>query len=266
MPDSSSVPTPAAAAATPVGAAVEPVDLLCIGPHPDDVELTSAGLLLKAKQMGYRTAAIDLTQGEMGTRGTPEIRAREIDAATELLRLDYRSNTNIPDGGVRVEPEYIERLVRELRKLQPRVVVIPPREDDHPDHFHASRLCLEAVHFANKRKFLPEVPITQRIQQVLFAMYRQVTRPDFIVDISDVMERAQQVVNVFGSQLGTTVYAGDENAPPTVISNPAFMHWWLARRAAFGMEIGATYGEPYMVRQPLRINDPIAVLTDPLDG
>ena len=236
------------------------IDLLAIGPHPDDVELTSSGLLLRAKRLGWRTGAIELTRGEMGTRGTVEKRQRELDRATEILQLDYRHTLGLPDGGVRPTPEAIELLVRQLRMLDPRVIILPPPEDDeHPDHWHASQLGLEAVHFAQKIKYLPALPPMSRFGSIMYAIYRKPLEPHVVVDVTDVMTEAEQAVAVFDTQYGRD--PDDQGAPETIISNSNFLEWWRARRSRHGMLIGTRFGEGYRLRGPLRLDDPVAHLS-----
>src|SRR3954453_13285856 len=129
------------------------IDILAIFAHPDDVELSVGGTLLKMKSLGYRTGALDVTQGEMGTRGTVEVRATEAEDAAKLLRLDTRENLGLPDGHVFVDDASRTRLVRVLRRLKPRVVLTHQDRDPHPDHNHISQLVRESCRLSSMQKY-----------------------------------------------------------------------------------------------------------------
>lgn len=233
----------------------ETVDLLVIGAHPDDVELTSVGLLLQAKQRGQRTAVIDCTRGEMASNGDVPTRDAELLAAAQLMQLDDRVNLNMPDGGVRNTEENRAAIARQIRRLRPRVVVTPPLEDDdHPDHFYVARTAFEAIHFASKPKYRPDLGQAHTVTQIMFAVYRQAVQPTFVIDITDVWDTALAVAKVFGSQLGTDGRA----SASTFIASDEFMTWWTGRRAFWGGLIKAAYGEGYTVRTPMRLEDPLA--------
>src|SRR4051812_35325609 len=132
------------------------VDILAIFAHPDDVELTVGGTLLKMKSLGYRTGALDVTAGEMGTRGTVEGRAKEAEGAARILKLDTRENLGLPDGHVFADDASRAKLVRVLRRLKPRVLLTHQNEDPHPDHNHIVQLVRESARLASMRGYDPE--------------------------------------------------------------------------------------------------------------
>jgi len=225
-------------------------DVLAFGPHPDDVELFCGGLLLKLKKQGYRTAIVDMTRGESGTRGTVETRAAEAAEAAGILRVDQRLNLEITDGGVSASEEQKIKVVEVLRRLRPKIVLVPYHEDRHPDHVHASRLVSEAVFFSGVAKWHPgQKP--WRPELVIHYFMHQVETPSLIVDISAEMEDKLKAVRAHKSQF----YDPDSGEPETFISSPAFLESVKTRAAYFGFKIGVEYGEPFFVKSPLRIDN-----------
>ena len=226
------------------------VDVLAFGPHPDDVELFCSGLLLKLNKQGYRTAIADMTRGELGTRGTVEIRAAEAARAGEILRVERRLNLEIADGRIRVCEEQKIKVVEVLRRLRPRIVLAPYHEDRHPDHARASRLIEEAVFFSGVTKWHPGLEPWRPHMVIHYFMHR-VESPSFIVDISAEMDEKLRAVRAHKSQF----YDPASAEPETYISNPAFLESIKTRAAYFGFKIGVEYGEPFFVKSPLRIDN-----------
>ena len=160
------------------------LDLLAIAAHPDDVELTCGGTMLKMAQLGYKTGILDLTAGEMGTRGTPKIRASEAANAAELLSVSWRDTLGVPDSDVKSSRKYTLRLASVIRQLRPKTVILPYWEARHPDHYHASTLGYEGCFLAG----LKQLPITGeafRPFKILYSISYADVRPTFVVDISD---------------------------------------------------------------------------------
>ncbi|HEX6629609.1 MAG TPA: bacillithiol biosynthesis deacetylase BshB1, partial [Gemmatimonadaceae bacterium] len=184
------------------------VDVLAIAAHRDDVELTCGGTLLRAADRGQRTAVIDLTQGEMGTRGSAALRAAEAERAAAVLGLAVRENLALPDAGITNTPETRAALARLVRRLRPRVVIAPSPWARHPDHRVAAELVRDACFVAGLAKVAPDVP-RHRPRKVIHAItYREdAVKPTFVVDVSDVFERKMAAIRCYGSQFDEAIQA-----------------------------------------------------------
>jgi bacillithiol biosynthesis deacetylase BshB1 len=167
------------------------VDLLAIAAHPDDVEQTCGGTLLKMAEAGYRTGVVDLTAGEMGSRGTPNARIEESIAAGSVLKLAHRSNMRFPDTKLVNWVDYRERLATGIRLLRPRTVILPYWEARHPDHYHASEIAFDACFLAGLSKLDPATPPSRPFNVIYSTMYANVT-PSFVVDITREFERRME--------------------------------------------------------------------------
>src|SRR5882672_3711048 len=159
------------------------LDLLAIAAHPDDVELTCGGTLLKMAQRGYKTGILDLTAGEMATRGTPKTRAKEAAKAAKLLRVNWRGNLGVPDSDVQPTRQHKLRLASVIRQLRPKTVILPYWEARHPDHYHASTLGYEACFLAGLKQ-LPIQGEPYRPFKILYSSSFPELRPTFVVDIT----------------------------------------------------------------------------------
>ena len=177
------------------------VDIFAIFAHPDDMELTVGGTLLKMKSLGYKTGALDITRGEMGTRGTVEGRAVEAEEAAQILKLDIRENLGLPDGHVWVTDESRTKLVRKLRELKPKIILTHQADDPHPDHNHIVQLVRESARLSSMKNYDGEFG-QERIKsadgraQCFFASHE----PSFIVDISDFLEEKMEAIAAHKSQ------------------------------------------------------------------
>ena len=238
------------------------VDILAIFAHPDDVELTVGGTLLKMKSLGYRTGALDVTRGEMGTRGTVEGRAVEATEAAEILRLDIRENLGLADGQVFVDDNARTAMVRVLRRLKPKVLLTHQIADPHPDHDHIAQLVRESARLASMKKYDEEtggekiaVPI------VAHNVFSRLVVPTFIVDISDFLEAKMDAIRAHRSQF----HDPNSSEPETRLTARGFLAELENRSRYFGSLIGVAAGEPYYVREALNIEDPIKVLTRPMN-
>src|SRR5215471_19595240 len=169
------------------------IDILAVFSHPDDAELTIAGTLIKLKSLGHRVGIADLTRGEMGTRGTPEIRAKEALDAARVMGLELRTNLELPDGHVILNDESRQTVVRALRRYRPRVVFTSHWDDPHPDHAATARIVREAARLATMRNYDREAG-QQAIQMpaVAHAVYSRLVPPSFIVDVSEFAERKME--------------------------------------------------------------------------
>ena len=234
-----------------------PVDILAIAAHRDDVELTCGGTLVKAVTQGRRVAILDLTEGELGTRGSREVRADEASQAAAVLGVDARESLGLPDGGVVNSPETRERLARVIRRFAPRVVIAPapPPFGRHPDHRVSSELIRDACFVAGLGKVAPEVP-KHRPHKVVHAIaYREDhVKPTFVVDISDEFERKLEAIRCFRSQFEGLTQAGE------VYPNGEPLEDIVRHQAAhYGALIRTRYGEPFFTFETMRVDDVAAL-------
>jgi len=232
----------------------EPVDILAFGPHPDDVELCAGGTILKAVDAGYRCVIVDLTRGEAGSRGTPELRAQESAAASELLGLVGRENLGLPDGGLMVRPDMESLVVDAVRRWRPRIILSPCREDRHPDHETAAELVRRAYYGATIGNG-PRGTLPAHRPDALIEYYGHLEpEPSFIVDVSDVWQRRLEVAFCYASQFGREGDAG----PTTNIASPEFSRRMESRFLYWGSKIGVEYGEPFRVDRQVPMDDMVA--------
>src|SRR5262245_883614 len=238
------------------------LDFLAIAAHPDYVELTVGVTLIKLARMGYKTGAIDLTRGESGTRGTPEIRAVEAERAAQLLGLSVRENLDLGDARVWANEESRVKLVRVLRRLRPRVVFTQFWEDPHPDHAHTSQLVREACHISGLAKYDQESGQERwRPSCVAYFLFPRTVAPSFIVDISETSERKWEAIRAHASQF----FNPQATEAQSRVSTQAFMSEIEARDRYFGALIGVERGEAFFVREALNVDDPVALLTRPMN-
>jgi N-acetylglucosamine malate deacetylase 1 len=234
------------------------LDALAIAAHPDDVELSAGGTLIKLAWMGYKTGVIDLTRGESGTRGTPEIRAKEAERAAQLLGLSVRENLDLGDARVWANEESRVKLVRALRRLRPRVVFTQFWEDPHPDHAHTSQLVREACHVSGLVKYDSESGQERwRPSCIAYFLFPRAVAPSFIIDISETSERKWEAIQAHASQF----FNPQATEPQSRVSARAFLSEIEARDRYFGALIGVERGEAFFVREALNVDDPIALLT-----
>lgn len=234
------------------------LDALAIAAHPDDVELSAGGTLIKLAKFGYRTGILDMTRGEAGTRGTPEIRRREAERAAELLGLAVRENLELPDAHIWLDEESRVRLVRAIRRLRPRVIFTQHWDDAHPDHAHTARLVREAMHVAGLTKYDAETGLERwRPNCVAHFLFPRTVAPSFIVDITDQSERKWEAIRAHASQF----FNPNSNEAQSRVSTPAFLREMEARDRYFGALINAEHGEAFYAREALNVADPVALLT-----
>jgi len=234
------------------------VDILAIFAHPDDVELAVGGTLLKMKSLGYKTGALDVTQGEMGTRGTTEGRANEAQDAARILKLDLRENLGLPDGHVFADDESRIRLVRVLRHLKPKLLLTHQQNDPHPDHNHIVQLVRESARLASMFRY-DEGTGADKIDPPIVAhnIFSLRLIPSFIVDISDFLDEKMAAIRAHRSQF----YDPNSKDPETRLSDKNFLFDLENRSRHFGTMIGTAAGEPFFVREALNVHDPIDLLT-----
>jgi bacillithiol biosynthesis deacetylase BshB1 len=229
------------------------LDILAFGAHPDDIELCAGGTLAKMAALGYAAGAVDLTRGEMGTRGTPAERAKETRAAAGILGLKLRENLRFPDGGVAVTPASRLKVIRVLRKYRPKIVLAHYWDDPHPDHVHASRLVTEAVHHSGLAK-IETGQERHRPPVILYFKLPLGMAPSFVVDISEYADRRSAAIAVHRSQLHDPKGGGLQ----TILSRSDFLTHVENLHSYYGTLIGKAKGEAFYYKNTLAINDPLA--------
>ena len=238
------------------------LDVLAVFSHPDDAELSVAGTLLKLKSLGYCTGVCDMTRGEMGTRGTPETRAKEAQEAARILKLDLRLNLEQPDGHVWPTETARIALVRALRTHRPKVLLTTHEDDPHPDHASTSIIVRQASRLATMGRYdeesgLPPVPMPA----IMHSLFSRRIVPSFVVDVSQFIEEKMNAIRAYTSQF----YKADSEEPATRISARGFLDEIEYRMRYFGSLIGVAAGEPFYVREALNVDDPLALLTRPMN-
>jgi N-acetylglucosamine malate deacetylase 1 len=227
------------------------LDLLAIAAHPDDVELTCGGTLLKMAERGYKTGILDLTAGEMGTRGTPETRAKEAAQAGKILRVAWRGVLGVPDSDVQASRQHKLKLAGAIRELRPRTVILPYWEARHPDHYNASTLGYEGCFLAGLKQ-LPLAGEPYRPFKILYSMAYAEVRPTFVVDITAQYERRRKAILAFGSQFRPKGAARKSKVHLAIDQLEDQMNQ-LARH--YGQMIGVKYGEPFLTKELMKVED-----------
>lgn len=234
------------------------LDVLAVFSHPDDAELSVAGTLLKLKSLGYHTGVCDLTRGEMGTRGTPEIRAQEALDAARIMKLDVRVNLDQPDGHVWPSETARTAFVRLLRTYKPKVLITTHEDDPHPDHAHTSIIVRQAARLATMGRYDEESGLAPvPMPAIMHSLFSRRIVPSFVVDVSDFVDEKMNAIKAYGSQF----YNAESKEPVTRISDRGFLREIEVRMGYFGSLIGVTAGEPFYVREALNVDDPLALLT-----
>jgi bacillithiol biosynthesis deacetylase BshB1 len=231
------------------------LDLLAIAAHPDDVELTCGGTLIKMAKRGYRTGILDLTAGEMGTRGTPEIRAKEAAKSARILGVSWRGTLGVPDSDVQATRQHKLRLAAVIRELRPRAVILPYWQARHPDHYHASQLGYEGCFLAGLKQ-LPVAGEPHRPFKIIYSTAYAEVRPSFVVDITQEYERRRRAILCYGSQFKPTKHEKTSTVYLAIDRLEEEMNQ-LARH--YGQMIGVRYGEAFFVKEMMRVDDIVAM-------
>ncbi len=231
------------------------LDILVLAVHPDDAELGCAGVILKHNAMGKKSGIVDLTRGELGTRGTPEIRVKEAEAAGKILGLAVRDNLGIPDGFFQNTPEYQLKVIEVIRRYQPQIVITNAYHDRHPDHGRASELVQTACFLSGLRKIETfdngQLQQAWRPQQLLHFIQDVYIKPDILIDISDYWDDKVASIRAYASQFHNPDWADE---PQTYISSPEFIRNVEARDREFGRPIQARYAEGFLSKKILGVD------------
>lgn len=230
-----------------------PVDVLAIAAHSDDIELSCAGTLVRLKTQGRRFGIVDLTRGEMGTRGDPQTRAREAGRSAEILGAEFREILDFGDGGLAQTRENELVLIDLIRREKPRLILTSYPEDRHPDHRRAGELVSDAAFYAGLRK-LETAHAAHRPQQTIYFSTAYVHAPTFVVDVTAAMEKRRQAVLAYASQF----HDPGSREPETLLSQKGFLRAIEARARHFGFLIGVEFGEGFVSKRPPRLDDPVA--------
>jgi bacillithiol biosynthesis deacetylase BshB1 len=229
------------------------VDLIFFGAHPDDVELSAGGTVAKSVKDGLRVGIVDLTRGEMGTRGTPQIRKREAQNAARALGATFRQHLDFQDGNLQTGREQELQIIEVLRRHRPKLVIAPWPDDRHPDHTRTGRIVTEASFYAGLRALETGLD-AHRPQTVLYYLQNYMVAPSLVVDVTRHWKAKMKSVAAYKSQF----FDPKSKEPATFISDPKFLAMIEARGRHFGALINVEYGEAFVTKQPPRIDDLIA--------
>jgi bacillithiol biosynthesis deacetylase BshB1 len=232
------------------------LDLLAIAPHPDDVELTCGGTLLKAAEQGYKTGILDLTAGEMGTRGNSATRLREAAKAARILRVAHRENLGLPDAGLEVNERQKLAVARRIRALKPHCVILPYWEGRHPDHYTAARLGYEGCFLAGLKQLPIEGEAFRPFKILYSTVYYREVRPTFVVDISRYFDTRYRAILAYHSQFKPK--AKDKKSKVDLPLDRLHHEVNLIARY-YGQMAGVEYAEPFLVKEVMQVEDVVAL-------
>jgi len=225
------------------------LDILAFGVHPDDVELGCAGTIMAAIDQGKKVGIVDLTKGELGTRGTPSTRTQEAAAAAKIMGVQVRENLDMADGFFVNDEAHQRKIIALIRKYQPDVILANAPEDRHPDHGRSAKLVSDAAFLSGLRKV---ETIYEGIMQTAWRpaytfhyIQDRFIQPSFVIDITSYMERKMEAVLAYGTQFTNA----DTSEPQTYISSPQFLETVKARALMLGKRIGVGYAEGYITEK-----------------
>lgn len=230
------------------------LDILAFASHPDDAELSCSGVLMIEKLNGKKTGIIDLTQGELGTRGNIDTRKKEAALAAEIMQLDIRENLSMRDGFFINDEVHQLKIIHAIRKYKPEIVICNAPEDRHPDHGKGAQLIEDAAFLSGLRKIsTQENGMEQeawRPKYVFNYIQDRYLKPDFVIDITSVMERKIDSIKAYGTQFHNPTL----HEPQTYISSPDFMDFVIYRCKMMGKMIGVSYGEGFLSKKMIGIS------------
>lgn len=225
------------------------LDILAFGVHPDDVELGCAGTIMAAIDQGKKVGIVDLTRGELGTRGTPTTRTQEAAAAAIIMGVDVRENLDMADGFFINDEAHQRKIIALIRKYQPDVILANAPEDRHPDHGRSAKLVSDAAFLSGLRKIETiHEGVTQNAWRPAYTFHYiqdRFIQPSFVIDITAYMERKMEAVLAYGTQFT----GADTSEPQTYISSPQFLETVKARALMLGKRIGVGYAEGYITEK-----------------
>ncbi len=233
------------------------VDAIFFAAHADDIELTCGGTIAKMVRDGKRAGIVDLTHGEMGTRGDPETRSRESLASAKILGATFRERFDFGDGGMRTGRDEEMQIIEIVRRWRPSIVFAPWPDERHPDHVRSGRLVTEASFYAGLRKIETDLP-AHRPQAVVYYLQNSLPPLTFVMDVSEAWDTKMKAVSCYKSQF----FDRKSKEPRTFIAEEKFLEMIEARGKHFGALIGARYGEAYVTKQPPRIDDVFGAYRD----
>jgi len=230
------------------------VDVLVFGAHPDDIEIGCGGTVIKLSDAGRSIVLVDMVRGELGTRGSAQIREQEAAAAAEILGVTARDNLGLEDGNVRSTPEAKHKVAEVVRRWKPQMVFIPYWEDRHPDHAHASVLAYEGTFLAGLHRYETGQE-AYRPDKLIYYMGWGEFEPTFIVDIADQFERKMEAIYAYSTQ-----FKSDASPDPQTRLTSEETDWFMrSRMAHYGSLIGTRYGEGFLIRDRLAVEDPLSL-------
>ncbi len=235
---------------------MQPVDILAIGVHPDDVELSCSGTLIKHIEKGYTVGLLDLTRGELGSRGTAETRDQEAADSSKILGAKFRENLRMADGFFQHNPENLKKIIRIIRAAQPKIVLTNAISDRHPDHGRAAKLTADACFLSGLLKIetvdndgKPQKHWRPKVMYHYIQDYYQ--HPDFVVDITPYWDKKVEMIMAFKTQF----YNPDSKEPETPISGLSFLEFIKARSRDYGRPAGYEFGEGFVKARYIGVDD-----------
>lgn len=232
------------------------LDVLVFASHPDDAELAMGGTIAKFSKDGLKVGIVDLSKGELGTRGSEEIRKEESKKASEILGLTVRENLGLPDGKLKLNDEFVLEVVKQIRYYKPKIIFAPYFNDRHPDHIGTSRIVKEAFFFSGltkiKTQFDGNIQNPYRPKKIFYYMQYYEFTPSFINDISETFETKMKSMKAYGTQFFNEEDKSGE--PQTFISQMNFLKFIEARAKYFGFKIGKDYGEPFYSEEEIELD------------
>lgn len=230
------------------------LDVLIFAAHPDDAELSMGGTIAKLSLDNFKVGVIDLSKGELGTRGSAEIRQKEAFQAAIILKIAIRENLHIPDGNIQNNQENLTKIIRAIRKYKPKMIFAPYFNDRHPDHINTGMLVKQAMFYTGLQKIKTldheKNQEAYRPQKLFYYMQTYTFEPSFIVDISATHEQKMKAVYAYSTQF----YNPKSKEPETFISSPEFINFIESRGIFYGFKIGKHYGEPFLTEEGVEVD------------
>lgn len=228
------------------------LDLLAMAAHPDDVELTCGGTLIKMARRGYAVGILDLTAGEMGTRGSIEIRRKEAAAAARVLGVTHRENLGLPDAHLEMRMDYKLAIARRIRALRPRTLILPYWEGRHPDHYNAARLGYEGCFLAGLKRLDLQGEAYRPFKILYSTTYDRTVRPSFVVDISKEFARRSRAILAYRSQFQPV---GRERKSKVYLPLDKLVQEVHLVARFYGDMAGVEYAEPFLAKEVMQVED-----------